>query len=177
MCTAIESVPFQYSICNHSQEGLMGGMSKAITGGCLCGEVSYRAVVGDSKTVAHCYCSMCRRLSGGTFVTYAEFPAKDFAYTKGQPQHFKSSDFAVRGFCGSCGCQFTFQYFGERKEITESIWITVGSMDRPDEIEPTDHIFTAEKLPWLYLDQQLAHWPGQLPWLRPGVDSPETNSK
>jgi hypothetical protein len=50
-------------------------------------------------------------------------------------------------------------------------------MDRPDEIEPTDHIFTAEKLPWLYLDQKLAHWPGQLPWLRPGVDSPETNSK
>ena len=63
MYTAIESAPFQYFVCNHSQEGLMGGMSKAITGGCLCGEVSYRAVVGDSKTVAHCYCSMCRRLS------------------------------------------------------------------------------------------------------------------
>ena len=33
----------------------------AYDGGCLCGTLRYRAVVGVSKTVTHCYCSMCRK--------------------------------------------------------------------------------------------------------------------
>ena len=146
-------------------------MSSVITGGCQCGKIRYRARAGDSKTVTHCYCRMCRKLTGGTFVSYAECPGDNFAYTKGKPRYFKSSDFGEREFCGSCGCHITFRYHGEREEITSSIWITVGSMDHPEDIKPTDNIFTSEKLPWLHLDEELEHWPEQLAWLRPGVDS------
>ena len=134
-------------------------------GGCLCGAVRYRALLGESKTVTHCYCRMCRKVSGGTFLTWVEFPAKDFVFTKGQPSYFRSSDLAKRAFCGSCGCQLTFWAVGDPAGLAKGIWVALGSMDRPGDIEPTHHIFTDNQLPWLHSDDGLPRWPGQLPWL------------
>ena len=135
-------------------------------GGCLCGAVRYRAVVGESRTVTHCYCRMCRKATGGTFVTWVEFPAKDFVYTTGQPGYFRSSDLAERAFCGSCGCQLTFRAVGDPAGLADDIWVALGGMDRPGDIEPTHHIFTDNQLPGLRLDDDLPRWPSQLPWLR-----------
>ena len=135
-------------------------------GGCLCGAVRYRAVAGESKTVTHCYCHMCRKATGGTFVTWVEYPAKSFVFTTGQPNYFRSSDLAERAFCGSCGCQLTFQAVGDPGKLSESIWIALGGTDRPGDIEPTHHIFTDDRPPWLHLIDDLPCWPSQLPWLR-----------
>ena len=151
-------------------------------GGCLCGAVRYRAVVGESKTVTHCYCRMCRKATGGTFVTWVEFPAKDFVFTKGQPSTFRSSDLAERVFCGSCGCQLTFRAVGDPTGLAEAIWVALGGMDRPGDIEPTHHIFTDNQPPWLRLDDDLPRWPNQLPWLRledelPRPTTPEENGE
>lgn len=141
-----------------------------ITGGCQCGAIKYQAFRGESKTVAHCYCQMCRKLTGGSFVSYAEFPSDGISFTKGQLKYFKSSEFAVRGFCGDCGCHVTYQYYGERDQITNSVWIAAGSLDNPESLVPTDVIYAPEQLPWLQSDESLPHWPGQMPWLRPGID-------
>jgi len=129
-----------------------------ITGGCQCGAIKYQAFRGESKTVAHCYCQMCRKLTGGSFVSYAEFPSDGISFTKDQLKYFKSSEFAVRGFCG------------ERDQITNSVWIAAGSLDNPENLVPTDIIYAPEQLPWLQSDESLPHWPGQMPWLRPGID-------
>ena len=135
-------------------------------GGCLCGGLRYRAVAGESRTVTHCYCRMCRKATGGTFVTWIEFPAKDFAYTTGQPKTFRSSDLAERAFCGHCGCQMTFQAVGDHAGLATAIWVALGSTDRPGDIVPTHHIFTDDQLSWFRLDDDLPRWPSQLPWLR-----------
>ena len=135
-------------------------------GGCLCGAVRYRAVAGESRTVTHCHCRMCRKATGGSFVTWAEFPAKDFVYTTGRPSQFRSSDLAERAFCGSCGCQLTYQAVGDPTGLAEAIWVALGGMDRPGDIEPTHHIFTDDQVPGLRLDDDLPRWPSQLPWLR-----------
>ncbi len=135
-------------------------------GGCLCGAVRYRAVAGDSRTVTHCHCRMCRKATGGTFVTWVEFPAKDFVCTAGQPKTFRSSDLAERAFCGRCGCQLTFRAVADPAGLAEAIWVALGGMDRPGDIEPTHHIFTDNQLSWLRLDDELPRWPNQLPWLR-----------
>ncbi len=144
----------------------MGEVSLPVIGGCLCGALRYRAVVGESKTVTHCYCRMCRKATGGTFVTWVEFPAKDFVFTKGQPSYFRSSDLAERAFCGRCGCQLTFRAVGDPGGLSEVIWIALGGTDRPGDIEPTHHIFTDDQLPWFRLSDDLPRWPNQLPWLR-----------
>ena len=99
-------------------------------------------------------------------VSWIHVPAKDFAFTRGKPKIFKSSSIAERSFCGRCGCQFTFRFLGEADHDTGSLWLSLGSTDRADDFEFTHHIFTAEQLPWLNLDDGLKRWPGQLPWLR-----------
>ena len=135
-------------------------------GGCLCGAVRYRAVAGESRTVTHCHCRMCRKATGGSFVTWAEFPAGDFVYTEGQAKTFRSSDLAERAFCGRCGCQLTYRAVGDPAGLAEAVWVALGGMDRPGDIEPTHHIFTDDQLPGLRLDDDLPRWPSQLPWLR-----------
>ena len=135
------------------------------SGGCLCGAVRYRVVAGDSQTVTHCHCRMCRKATGGSFITWVEFPAKDFAFTTGAPRYFRSSDLSERGFCGHCGCQLTFRDVGDPGGFDQDIWVALGSLDRAGDIVPTHHIFTDYQLPGLDLDDGLPRWPEQLPWL------------
>lgn len=142
-------------------------MAGFMVGGHQCSKIRYRASLGDSMTVTQCYCRTCRNCTSGTFVSYAELPGCGIAFTKGSLSCFKSSDFGGRGFCESCGCHSTIRYCGEREEITNSVWFTVGSMDHPEDIKPTDNIFTSEKLPWLHFDEE------PLSWRRHGVDSAE----
>jgi hypothetical protein len=134
-------------------------------GGCLCGAVRYRAVAGENQTVTHCHCRMCRKATGGTFVTWVEFLAKAFEFTKGTPSRFRSSDLSERAFCGACGCQLTFHDVGDPGGFDGDIWVALGSLDRAGDIVPTHHIFNDDKLPWLHLDDDLPRWPDQLPWL------------
>ena len=151
-------------------------MADPLTGGCFCGALAYTAERGACRTVAHCHCTMCRKLTGGSFATWVEVPAGGFAFTRGEPRLLRSSGFAERRFCGDCGCHIAFQYVGEREEIAEVVWIAAGSLDNPGGLVPTDVIFARETLPWMPDDAALPHWPGQMPWLRPGIDeAPEAS--
>jgi hypothetical protein len=109
---------------------------------------------------------MCRKASGGTWVSWIDVATKGFTFTRGQPARFKSSHLAERTFCGTCGCQFTFQFIVNPAEDSEILWLTLGSTNRPDEFEFASHIFTDDQLPWLDFDDQLERWPDQFPGLR-----------
>ena len=135
-------------------------------GGCLCCAVRYRAVAGESRTVTHCHCRMCRKATGGSLLTWVEFPAEGFSFTAGRPRYFRSSDVAERGFCATCGCQLTFRAVDDPGGRPDSIWIALGGLDRPGDIEPTHHIFTADQPSWFHIDDDLPRWPSQLPWIR-----------
>ena len=76
-------------------------MAEPLTGGCLCGGVRY-AIAGPPNRVVHCHCTMCRRASGGTVVTWAIVPAEAFRITAGRPAEYRSSPQATRRFCPSC---------------------------------------------------------------------------
>ena len=43
-------------------------------GGCLCGDIRYRAT-SEPEFVTHCHCQMCRKHSGALFATDAGFRA------------------------------------------------------------------------------------------------------
>ena len=74
----------------------------AITGGCLCGEVRYRAR-GDALWVVHCHCRWCQQASGAAFLTCAGFRTEDLKWVKGVPTIYKSSAEVERGFCARQG--------------------------------------------------------------------------
>jgi len=160
------AIPTQRGEGAISRSGLTPEDDGSQEGGCLCGSVRYRATIRETETVAHCHCGMCRKASGGTLVSWIDVATKDFAFTRGQPAHFKSSHIAERTFCGTCGCQFTFQFIVNPEEDSEILWLTLGSTNRPEDFEFACHIFTDDQLPWLHFDDQLERWPNQFPGLR-----------
>ncbi len=123
-------------------------------GGCFCNAIRYRAS-GKPIGVAHCHCSMCRRVSGAPVVTWAVFPAAKFTITKGEPTELRSSERATRTFCNRCGTALTCRTV----EHPELIDVTVGSMDHPNNFAPQAHVWTSSQLAWLRLDDHLPRHP------------------
>jgi hypothetical protein len=97
------------------------------TGGCQCGAVRYALYVAPEN--AHvCHCRMCQKATGGVFAALAGAPKAEFAWTKGTPGLFESSNLAVRAFCAACGTPLGFTYnLPEARQ-----YVTIGSLDDPD---------------------------------------------
>ena len=49
-----------------------------IRGSCLCGIV--RFAVGKVRSLTHCHCANCRKLTGASFATYAHVDADQFHF-------------------------------------------------------------------------------------------------
>jgi GNAT superfamily N-acetyltransferase len=127
-------------------------------GGCLCGRIRYR-ISATIRDVAHCHCSLCRKSAGSPFVTWATVPAEKFSFVIGQPAEHASSAKAIRSFCGTCGTALTFR----EPARPDRIDVTVGSFDRPEEIEPGSHIHVSSQLPWAQIDDSLPRHPESSP--------------
>jgi hypothetical protein len=123
---------------------------ESIEGGCLCGAVRYRAY-GQAYGITHCHCRSCRRASGAAFVTWAGFDTDKFTFTKGRPASYSSSANVIRTFCNKCGTPLTYQ----RADLTNSIDVTLGSMDDPETLKPEDHTWTESRLSWIALCDHL----------------------
>jgi len=146
-------------------------------GGCLCGEVHYRATVGEAPAVGHCHCGMCRKATGATLFSWIEIAAGNFAFTRGEPRTFSSSHLAQRTFCEACGCQMTFRFSSATEDGDESYWVTLGSADQLERFAPAHQIFIRDRLPWLRLAGELRQWPGQLSWHPPTTASQAPNAQ
>lgn len=68
-------------------------------GHCLCGGIEVSA--GDHKEVGLCHCSTCRRWSGGPL--FAVHCGKEVRFRGLTPVAYRSSEWAERGFCPTCG--------------------------------------------------------------------------
>ena len=69
-------------------------------GTCLCGSITVHAGDGH-REVALCHCSICRRWSGGPM--FAVHCGPDVHISGDTPGVYRSSDWAERGFCSTCG--------------------------------------------------------------------------
>lgn len=113
-------------------------MSNAITGGCQCGAVRYRAE--SLGRAAICHCRMCQKQFGsfyGPFVT-----GIGVTWTRGVPKHFRSSNAGQRGFCGECGTPLTFESEG----VVE---LAIGALDNPALAAPVLQVNPNDKLPFV----------------------------
>lgn len=117
-----------------------------ITGGCLCGSIRYEAA-GEASDITHCHCRTCRRASGASFVTWASFAMNGFKFTSALPASYQSSENVRRSFCSSCGTPLTYR----RLDLPDTIDVTLGSMDDPDQLRPQDHTWTESRLSWVVL--------------------------
>jgi hypothetical protein len=115
----------------------------AFEGGCLCGDIRYRASAAPLRGVI-CHCSMCRRHSGAPVLAFVHFPATAFVWLKSKPNWYRSSAHAERGFCGRCGSTV-----GMREDVlADRVQVCVGSLDEPHRVRIDDQVWTRERISW-----------------------------
>ncbi|WP_122555943.1 GFA family protein [Pseudomonas viridiflava] len=128
-------------------------MSQIHTGGCHCGNLRYQ-FDAPLEDIAHCHCSICRRTSGGTVMTWTSVPLTSFQWLAGSPATYDSGPTCIRYFCGNCGAHtalFT-------RNSPQGIDVVIATLDHPELAAPSRHIFIENRLSWLHLDE---HLPGR----------------
>ena len=109
-----------------------------VKGSCLCGQVTI-CIDAPLKNMTHCHCSICRKIHGSLFATYAE--ATDIAFTSGsdQVQIYQSSQGFERVFCKTCGSVLP------ESSAAGNFFVPVGLLDDDPGIRPQAHIFVESK--------------------------------
>ena len=119
-------------------------MDNVIEGGCFCGSVRY-SFEPTNYPSSNCHCSMCRRISGAAFVSWMAVPRVCFEYTKGDPKKLISSSHGARYFCQECGTPLACALDEDQKNI----YITICSLDQPQEFQPKGDIYVEDMLDWI----------------------------
>ena len=114
-----------------------------------------RIWMSSGKCRVNCHCGMCRRMSGAAFLTHVHFLIGAFTWTKGKPTRYRSSSEAERGFCDRCGSTLTMH----ETVLNDRVQVTLGSLDRPENVRPDDHVWTESQLAWLHIDDDLPRFP------------------
>lgn len=120
------------------------------TGGCQCGAVRYAMYVAPQKSHV-CHCRMCQRATGGLFAALAGAPRAEFAWTRGTPAWFASSNKAKRPYCRDCGTPLGFAY--DSPEARQ--YVTIGSLDHPELAPVGIQYGTESRLPWVSFCESL----------------------
>ena len=124
-------------------------------GGCQCGATRYRAD-GPRDRASVCYCRMCQKASGGPFMAFVRFPARQLTWSR-PPAIFVSSTIAERGFCPDCGTPLTY-----RRIESEFVSVTLNSLDDPGVVKP-EMCFTPEmQSPWCLTLAELPEAPASV---------------
>lgn len=123
-------------------------MTKALEGGCACGNVRYE-LHGTPMFTHACHCTECRRLSGGPYVINAWTEADNVVLTQGELETAmleggESGKPCETWFCPSCGTTVWCRYHVSPGDCR---FVKVGTLDDPAAIRPDVHIWTRSKLP------------------------------
>lgn len=127
------------------------------TGGCLCGAVRYVAR-GPLREVIYCHCSQCRRQTGLYFAATAVAKADFTLQSADSLRWFSASDYAQRGFCGTCGSVLFWQ-----AHSAPHIAILAGSLDDPSGLRAASHICTENRPAFYALCDGLPQYPQSAP--------------
>ena len=108
------------------------------TGRCMCGSVTYEATFSEAR-FGTCYCKMCQRWSAGAFMGVH---TESFTLTSAPETltDYKSSDWASRGFCATCGSNIYYHapQFGGPS-------VALGTLDDTSGLEVDVQLFIDKK--------------------------------
>jgi hypothetical protein len=94
---------------------------------------------------------MCQKAAGNFYLPLVSVGEARLAWTRGAPKKFRSSNFAMRGFCADCGTPLTYV-------APDGVALTIATFDDPAEIAPRIQWGIEAKLP--YVDT-IAALPGE----------------
>ncbi|MBI2256524.1 MAG: GFA family protein [Proteobacteria bacterium] len=118
-------------------------MSGNHEGGCECGALRYR-VMGEAYDTGYCHCRICQRTSGAPLQAFARIKADQFAYTKGTPVIYFSSEHGQREFCAACGSQLLYR----GRQAPFDVAFNTPTLDDPSAFPPRQHVWCRSRLAW-----------------------------
>lgn len=131
-------------------------MTEAITGGCMCGALTYRADA-EPINVRVCHCTICQRATGTSFFARILVPL-EAVQISGPIHWYNSSTELARGFCARCGSTLF-----SKRESNGVIGLGFGSLDNPNDFDPEEHIWVSEQQKWLHFADEVPTHAGPAP--------------
>jgi hypothetical protein len=120
-----------------------------LTGGCACGAVRY-ALASGPMFVNCCHCTWCQRETGSAFVINALIERDRVAVT-GETEAVLTASESGGGQlihrCPTCHIAL-WSHYGGREKVA---FLRAGTLDEAWRVQPSAHIFTRSKLPWVAL--------------------------
>ena len=137
-------------------------MNEKITGGCLCGKLTYE-VPGPITSIDYCHCLRCRKASGSAFAAVTSVSKSRFKITAGLQylKSYKTDAEFERVFCSECGSQL----YSIRPALADTIRLRLGSIDTDIEGKVSAHIFAASKAVWHDICDQAPQYDQRPPML------------
>jgi hypothetical protein len=139
------------SALNSRQDAVIVGgrdMMKKFTARCACGACKFE-FDADPAFIANCHCRDCKRASGGAAATFFAVPESAFVLISGNPKPFRyradSGKSLERNFCPACGARL---FTNHLESFPGTVFVMLGSLDRPELIEPVLEMFTERCLTW-----------------------------
>jgi hypothetical protein len=137
--------------------------SGAIAGSCLCDRVAFSAAAIPRRLV-NCYCSLCRRRSGGAFTSTLLPTTDQFQWRRGEARVRRYALPPTLGtprsgaprqyscdFCADCGSPTPSVAAGQ-----PWVYLPAGAIDTELPPLPSVHLYVASKAPWVAITDT---WP------------------
>jgi hypothetical protein len=126
-------------------------MSRTLTGGCLCGAVTY-TVADEFSYALICHCSQCRRATGSAFKPFGGIERGKLK-VKGKLKIY-GDVMTHDAHCRACGSLlYSIVSQGTMAHVT------YGTLIDAPTLEPTAHIFVGSKAPWYTIRDSLPQHP------------------
>ena len=125
-----------------------------VRGSCVCGEVRWRAQ-GRPKVFQYCFCSRCRKVSGGAFVPNLFLPADGVSFLSGEHRirrfDLPETRYWSTAFCEVCGSSVPWLSRNGRSWI-----MAAGALDDDPGIRASLGVFYGSKAAWYDHEAALA---------------------
>lgn len=133
-----------------------------IEGSCLCGGIRFE--IDEVAALTHCHCSICRKVTGASFATYAHVKAADFRFRSGEDLivRHESTPGSHRNFCRVCGSPAP-----GKASYLKTLSIPAGLLDGAPGVRPRLHTFVSSKAPWVEIADGLPQYATWVPGYEP----------
>ncbi|MEK9961674.1 MAG: GFA family protein [Rhodobiaceae bacterium] len=121
---------------------ISGTEGQSFEGGCHCGAVRFRAV-GPLRQILICHCSDCLKITGTSWGASAVHADHFTLLTDAGLRWYRSSSWAERGFCTTCGSQMFY-----RRDDLPLLSIAPGAFDRSDMLTVSGQIHAKSHPSW-----------------------------
>ena len=137
----------------HKTQDKFSMNNHCLTGKCYCGNIKY-TIKGKFRSQCFCHCRSCQLASGAPYVAWGTIDTNLFDVTRGSLKEISTPAGVTRGFCGQCGTSLSYLHENRPGELD----ICLATIDDPGMLQPDYHLWVADKLPWISIDDGLPQY-------------------